>query len=93
MSPLEAFGHLFNLFLPAFGVALMTALTAKLVWRADLGSISWIPLFSIGAAAGMLSVLASLMLFGRDGSIAGYGLLVASCAVSQWWRGFGPGRR
>lgn len=93
MSPLDAFGHLINLFLPAVGVALVTALAAKLVWRTDLGSISWRPLFLIGAVTGMFSVLASLMLFGRDGTIGGYGLLVASCAVSQWWRGFGPGRR
>lgn len=93
MSPLDAFGHLFNLLLPALGVALGSAVGAKLAWRSDLAPVSWVRLFAVGAAAGLLAVVAALVLFGRDGSMAGYALLVASCAVSQWWLGFGPGRR
>ena len=33
-----------------------------------------------------------LVLFERDGTMAGYGAMVAACAVTLWWRGFGPGR-
>ncbi len=93
MSPLDAFGHLFNLLLPALGVALGSAVAAKLAWRSDLALVPWVRLFAVGVAAGLLSVVVSLVLFGRDGSMAGYALLVASCAVSQWWLAFGPGRR
>lgn len=93
MGPLDAFGHLLNLLLPAFGVASGLALAAKLAWRSDLAAVPWIRMFAAGAAAGVVSTAASVVLFGRDGTLAGYGLLVLSCAVSQWWQCFGPGRR
>jgi hypothetical protein len=93
VGPLDAFGHLINLVLPALGVAAVSALAAKLVWRSELGAVPFWPLTTAGFLAGLLAVLASLILFGRDGSMAGYALLVTACAISQWWRGFGPGRR
>lgn len=93
LGPLDAFGHFINLVLPALGVASGLALAAKIVWRAELVAVPWIRMFAAGAAAGVAAILASIVMFGRDGTLAGYALLVLSCAVSLWWQCFGPGRR
>ena len=92
MGPLEAVGHVINLLLPGLGVAVASALAAKIAWRRELGAVSWWRLATAGAVAGTLALMVSLVVLGKDGSIAGYASMVCACAVSQWWRGFGPGR-
>lgn len=44
MGPLDAIWHLLNFFLPAAGVAAITAALAKLVWRTALRPVRWWPL-------------------------------------------------
>ena len=39
-----------------------------------------------------LATVAGLVLFGRDGKMATYAGMVCACALTLWWRGFGPGR-
>jgi hypothetical protein len=34
-----------------------------------------------------------LLVLGRDGKMATYGAMVLACALTLWWRAFGPGRR
>ncbi len=93
MGPLDALGHLLNLFLPAWGLAALAAALAKLLWRRELKPVSWRRLVvPTGVVASVLTV-AGLVIFGRDGKMATYAALVAGCALSLWWRGFGPGRR
>jgi hypothetical protein len=75
-----------NFFAPAVGVGCITPLLAKLIWRRSLQGglprlVAWT---SLGAALG---AVAALVLFGRDGRMAGYGLLVAGAAVALWWTG------
>ena len=52
----------------------------------------WRRLAGTAGAAGAVVTLAGLVLLGRDGKMATYGAMVVACAVTLWWRGFGPGR-
>jgi len=85
MTPLDAFWHLANLFAPAWGVALLVALLAKLVWRGELQSMPWRRLAIWGAAGGSVAVIAALVVLGRDGRMAGYALMLAGITLPQWW--------
>ncbi len=92
MGPLDALNHLANLFAVPLMLGALAAALAKLVWRKELAGIGWRRLAGPACAACALVVLAGLVLFGRDGRMATYGVMVAACALTLWWRGFGPGR-
>jgi len=92
MGPLDAFWHLANLFVPALALGTLTAALAKLLWRRELAAVRWRRLAGVACAAGALVTLAGLVVLGRDGKMATYGAMVVACAVTLWWRGFGPGR-
>jgi hypothetical protein len=93
VEPLDAFWHVLNLFWPAASVAALSAASVKFVWHGELRGVRWSRLALWAFAAGSLSLLGGLLLFGRDGRMATYGALVAMTALALWWRGFGPGRR
>jgi len=93
MGPLDALGHLVNLFVPALALGALAAALAKLLWRRELAGVGWLRLAGAACAACAVVTLAGLVLFGRDGKMATYGAMVVACAVMLWWRGFGPGRR
>jgi hypothetical protein len=93
MGPLDAVWHLANLFVPSLALGALTAACAKLLWRRDLAGVSWRRLAGPAAAAGALVTLAGLVLTGHDGRMGTYAAMVAACAVTMWWQGFGPGRR
>ena len=93
MGPLDAMGHLGNLFVPALGLGALAAALAKLVWWRELRAVSWLRLALPATATAAVLTLAGLALFGRDGRMATYGARVLGCALALWWRGFGPGRR
>ncbi len=93
MGPLDATNHLLNLLLPGLALAGLAAGLAKLLWRRELAALSWARLAAPAAAASAAVVLAGLLLFGRDGRMATYAGMVLACAITLWWRGFGPGRR
>jgi hypothetical protein len=88
LGPLDAVWHLLNFLAPALGVGFLTPLMAKLLWRAELRGRSLVNLSLWTSAAGALGLIAALVLFGRDGRMAGYGLMVAAAALSLWWAGF-----
>ena len=85
MNVLDAFWHIANLFAPAWGVALLVAALAKLIWRADLKSVSWRRMAVWGAAGGSVAVVLALALLGHDGRIVGYGLMLVGISLPQWW--------
>jgi len=93
MGPLDAVWHLCNLFLPALALAALTAAAAKLLWRRELAGVAWRRLAAWPALANAGTVLAGLVWLGRDGAMATYAAMVAVCAITLWWLGFGPGRR
>ena len=93
MGPLDALWHLINFFVPAIGVGLLGAAGAKLFWRRDLARVSWRRLASWATGAGALTLLAGLVIFGRDGRVATYAAIVVASAAALWWAGFGAPRR
>ncbi|MDY0744446.1 hypothetical protein SNE35_08005 [Paucibacter sp. R3-3] len=84
MTPLDAFWHIANLFAPAWVVAALLALTAKLLWRRDLKSLTWRRLAVWGAAGGSVAVIAALVLTGHDGKMIGYALMLVGVSLPQW---------
>lgn len=84
MSPLDALWHLVNLFAPAWVVAALMAMGLKLLWRRELKSLPWKRLALWGGLGGCLGVVAALALLGRDGKMAGYGLMIVAIALPQW---------
>lgn len=93
MGPLDALWHMLNFFAPALGVGLLSAGAAKLLWRRELAAVRWRRLAAWPVGAGALTLLAGLVVFGRDGRMLTYAALVLASAAALWWAGFGPGRR
>ncbi len=93
MGPLDALWHLANFFTPALALGALAAAGAKLLWRSELAAVRWKQLAGPACAASAAVTLAGLVLLGRDGKMATYALMVGACAVTLWWRAFGPGRR
>jgi len=93
VEPLDAIWHFLNLLAPAFGLAAIATAGVKLLWRRELAGVPWPRLAVPATAACMLALAGGLILLGRDGKMATYGVMVAAAAVTLWWRGFGPGRR
>jgi hypothetical protein len=92
MGPVDALWHVLNFFAPAFGVGVLAAGLAKLLWWRVLRPASWWRLSLWASAACGAALVAALVLFGRDGKMAGYAMMVAACALSLWWGAFRPGR-
>jgi hypothetical protein len=92
MGPLDALWHVANLFLPALGLGALAAAAAKLLWRRELAAVPFKRLAGPACAACAAMVLAGLVLLGQDGKMATYAGMVVACALTLWWRGFGPGR-
>ncbi len=93
MGPLDALWHLLNFFAPALGVSAIAAGLTKLLWWRDLRSASWRRLWLWSATFAAVVSIAGLLFFGRDGKMATYAAMVASCALGLWWAAFGPSRR
>jgi len=87
LSPLDAFWHLLNFFAPAFGVGLISASLAKLLWRRELKATAWRRLALWATAASALALVVALVLLGRDGTMLGYGAMLLSCSLALWWVG------
>ena len=85
MGLLDALWHLINLFAPAVGLGLISALVAKLIWRQALAG-QRLALWAIGSASA--AWLSGLFFFGRDGKMTSYAAMVSACALSLWWAGF-----
>mgnify|MGYP003414360153 FL=1 len=88
MGPIDALWHLLNFIAPALGVALLATALAKLSWRRELAAVPWRRMAFWTACAGVLSLVAGLLVFGRDGKMATYAVLVVTSALALWWVGF-----
>ncbi len=93
MGPLDALWHLGNFFVVPLALGALAAALAKLLWRRELAAVGWRRL--AGPACGACAAVAAggLVITGGDGRMATYAAMVAACAFTLWWRGFGPGRR
>jgi hypothetical protein len=92
MGPLDAFWHVIDLFVPALALGALAPALAKRLWRRELAAVRWAHLASPACLACSAVALAGLVLSGHDGRMAMYAAMVAVCAFTLWWRGFGPGR-
>jgi hypothetical protein len=88
MGAIGALWHLLNFFAPALAVGLLSAAFAKLLWRRELAAARWGRLAAWACAGAAAASVAALLVFGRDGTVAGYALLVAASALALWWSAF-----
>lgn len=88
MGPVDVFWHLCNLFAVSVLFGGLSAGGAKLLWRRELAGMAWHRLAARVAASAMVVTLAGLALFGRDGRMATYGLMVLAGASVLGWAGF-----
>jgi hypothetical protein len=93
MSPIDALWHLLGLFLPALATGVLAAAAAKGLWRADLKGSRWSRLALWAGGASSLALLGGLVVFGRDGRMFSYALMVLAAALALWWAGFVRPRR
>ncbi len=87
MGPLDALWHLLNFFAPPVGVGLITTVLARLVWWRELRGAGFARLAAwaiVGCTAGWV---AALIIFERDGKMAGYALMLTSGSMALWWTG------
>ena len=84
MGPLDILNHLFNFVAPAAAMALVLALSRRLVGSKTPLALSWwahaAAIFMVGVAV----LAAGLVLLGRDGRMLTYAALVLACASCQW---------
>lgn len=87
MGPLDFIWHLFNLFAVGLLFAAVAAVGAKLIWRRALAPVTWRRLLLAAGGAAAAVTLAGLLIFGRDGRMATYGLMVPAVALALGWAG------
>ena len=92
MGPFDALNHLVGLFLPALVVGPLAAALTKLIWRSELRAVRWRRLAGWATAACALALLAGLVVFGRDGTMATYAAMTLAGACALLWAAFGPRR-
>lgn len=88
MGALGFLWHLANLFAVSLLFGLTAATGAKLIWRHALAGAGWLRLVAWVTASGVAVTLAGLLIFGRDGRMVTYGLMVVAGAAALGWAGF-----
>ena len=85
MGPIDFFWHLVNFFATSLLFGLVVAGGAKLAWRQVLHAVRWHVLAArVGGAAALVTVT-GLVVFGRDGRMSTYGLMVLAGAAALAW--------
>lgn len=87
MGAIDFFWHLCNLFAVSALFGAVAAGGAKLIWRQALAGMAWHRLAAWVTASAMVVTAAGLLLFGRDGRMATYGLMVLAGAATLGWVG------
>jgi hypothetical protein len=88
MGPVDVLWHVVNLFAVSLLFGALAAAGAKLIWRRRLAAVPWLRLASLVAGAAAAVTVAGLVVFGRDGRMATYALMVLAGAVVLGWAGF-----
>lgn len=84
MGLLDILNHLLNFVAPAAAIALVLVLAGRLVGSRTPVALSWWARWAILFAVGVATLAAGLVVWGRDGKMASYGMLVLACATCQW---------
>lgn len=85
MGPIEFFFHLANLVAPALFVSVLLSLVGPFLTGGSPLRLAWYWKLAINFAVGVLALMLAVLILGRDGKVAGYGLLMVSVATSQWF--------
>lgn len=85
MGPLDSLIHVLNFLAPAAGVAVLTAIAARVLMKKGPAALGLPVQMAINFVVGGLLMLAGLEFFGHDGKMATYAALVAGIATSQLW--------
>ena len=88
MGPLDTLWHLLNFLSPAAGIGLLSPLMAKLLWRRSLKHTPWLSLSLWATGGASVALVVGLLVFGRDGRVATYAMMVAGSALCLAWAGF-----
>ena len=87
MGPIDLSIHLLSFAAPAFAVALLVTLLARLILARGPQRIGWGSAFALNFIAGLVTLGAGLWFFGRDGKMATYAAMVLVVATCQWLSG------
>ncbi len=93
MGAFDAINHVFGLVFPALVVGPLAAALAKWLWRSELRMVRWRRLASWATGIAAIVLVAGLVVFGHDGAMATYGVMIIAMALALWWAGFRPGRK
>ena len=77
--------HLANFVLPAMVLGMVLAVLAPVFTRNRTSARVLFAQAAINSVAGVLVLVAGLVLFGNDGKMATYGALVIATGTAQWW--------
>ena len=76
--------HLLNFMAPAVWLALLMPGLGRLLWRGAT-RLHMGEQIGVQLVAGLLVLIAGLVLLGRDGAMLTYAALVLVTGVAQWW--------
>lgn len=84
MSAFTFFNHLLNFLAPAVFLAVLLALGARLSWRSTTPALTLWEQILVNLVLGAFVLGGCLVLWGRDGRLGTYALLVLLMASCQW---------
>ena len=84
MGPLDFATHLLSFAAPAFAVALLVTLAARLLLPRQNAASGWWSAFAVNFVVGLLVLGAGLWFYGRDGKMMTYAAMVVVVATCQW---------
>jgi hypothetical protein len=86
VDALALFWHLANFVAPALGVGMLSAALCKAFWRKSLARTPWTTLAWQSSLAGLVVLVAGLVVTQHDGKMVTYAALVVACALVPWFR-------
>ena len=84
MDLLDLLNHLLNFVAPAFFVAVLVTLAARLFMKKTPITIALWAQSTVNFAVNVMVLALGLWVFGRDGKMATYTGMAILCATSQW---------
>lgn len=92
MPVLDFLFHLLNFVAPAFFVALLLAVGARVVWPQKAHLLPWYLMAGLNALLGVMVLALGVVLTGQDARMGTYVTLLVTLASCQWlmsegWRG------
>lgn len=84
MGPLDLLNHLLNFVVPAFFVAVLVTLSARIFMRKSPAALALWSQSAINFIVSVAVLTLGLWFFGRDGKMLTYLGMALLCATSQW---------